>query len=71
MSESSDLRMTWTNIYLSFALPRGDRARLDEHLRLQNSSLSMRLRETLAATLADAGVELPVGPPASREEYQH
>lgn len=53
--------MTWTNIYLSFALSRSDRATLDDYLRSVDSSLSIKLRETLAATLAEAGVELPKG----------
>lgn len=57
----SDDRMTWTNVYLSFALRRVDRATLDEYLRSVDSSLSIRLRETLAITLSEAGVELPTG----------
>lgn len=49
----------WTNIYLSFALPREDREVLDAYLRAHDSSMSMRLREVMIATLAEAGVELP------------
>lgn len=62
-------RMTWTNIYLSFALRRADRQQLDAYLRTVDSSLSIRLRETLAATLAEAGVELPKGEPSAHDHH--
>ncbi|WP_072801653.1 hypothetical protein [Rhodococcoides yunnanense] len=70
-SDASDDRMTWTNIYLSFALRRADRAKLDRHMRDKDSSLSMRLRETLADTLAEAGVELPAGDGDDQGHHHH
>lgn len=49
----------WTNVYLNFPLTRRDRATLDAHLRSKETSISMRLREALLETLAEAGVSLP------------